>query len=1263
MHGPRFLLACLLSGCAAVFSGSAIAEPLPQKIAQIIPDQTLGNESSTVISDVDVRDGLAELIEGGATRGQNLFHSFSDFNVLDAQRVYFASPEGIESILSRVTGNNVSNIFGTLGVDGAADLFFINPNGIVFGVDSNLDVEGSFHATTADAISTGDGIFSASRPEQSQLLSITPDVSFFNYLTESSGDIVSRSQVSVGGDLTLSANTLDVQGGVFSGGNLSLLAANTVRIRDTTEIPFIALSGRDLLVQGNESVDIVALNHPESGLFSYGDTILRSAEPVGGDAHYFSRGDFRVEDLAGNAGSLFSPLDPIIRAYGDVVIEQYAGTSLHIIAGGFVIIGTATISAPDVGTVDIDFLQENVELSDGTFVGIDGGAQATLDIRAGVDQGAISDLPFSSASGQNPLTDFISNINIEDSPSSADIVIGDIWINVPDGLVMLTNNYLPNTALSGGDITVTGNGVFNDGIDVGSSIGKGGSVFIDSRDNIQVVNSKIEATGATSLGTIVLLADDTITLANSIDSGRRAGLLNSIVSSSEDSRDGIRLVSDGLALLNGAQIVSFVGERGNSSNILLSVNGPILLDGVNRVNGRSSAISSSILEGGTGASGLVDINADSMEVLNGAQISTLLRGEGRAGDVTLAIEGDLRLDGANSTQNNVSGVYSGASSDAEGQGGSLTITADNLEVLNGAQITSIMRGRGVSGDVSLFIEDTVRIEGRSLNSGIASIGSGLAQNATGAAGNLLIVSENLSILRGAQIFSSSLGMGNSGNVALRVSDTINLETGDAEGLSSGIFSSIGLGAQGQAGDVVVTTANLSLLNGARLDSSTSGAGSAGNIILDVENTARFQGWDASDGDSTRVASSVNANGTGSSGAIFIRAGVLEVLDGAQIASRTSSAANAGDITLQISELALFDGVNQFDGNNQTDVIPSIVSSSARLGSSGNGGNIRLTAADVSIINGAEISSSSSGQGNAGDITLRVREDIRLDGRDPTGNGPSVISSTIESSSGEGGDLSINANNVFVGNGAFISAESLSPQGRSAGDISLNVRDRLRTRDGSIFTSAIASSGGQIKIDASTVVLRDNSDILSGVGFGENEGGDIVIVADALVALEDSDIVAAAVEGVGGSIDLGQTTLFSDPLNPVSRNLSRQQVIGLFDNGRVDVNATGGVAEGDIFIPRNDFVENSLNELPESLLNSESILSSSCISRDADDDSTLALTGRDRLPQAPSETTSTPYSVGTVQSIPADTEAASVTEPQSIYQLADGRFLMSRDCQE
>ena len=146
--------------------------------AEIVPDKTLGNESSVITP-------LApfDRIDGGATRGTNLFHSFEKFNVDTQQTVLFANPNGIENIISRVTGGSRSEILGTLGVFGGANLFFINPSGIIFGPNAELNMGGSFVGTTADAIGFGEqGFFSASVPNTPQLLTVKPSALLFNQI-------------------------------------------------------------------------------------------------------------------------------------------------------------------------------------------------------------------------------------------------------------------------------------------------------------------------------------------------------------------------------------------------------------------------------------------------------------------------------------------------------------------------------------------------------------------------------------------------------------------------------------------------------------------------------------------------------------------------------------------------------------------------------------------------------------------------------------------------------------------------------------------------------------------------------------------------------------------------------------------------------------------------------------------------------------------------------------------------------------------------
>ncbi|HEY9871904.1 MAG TPA: filamentous hemagglutinin N-terminal domain-containing protein [Candidatus Obscuribacterales bacterium] len=151
----------------------AIASSSNYAVAQIIPDASLGSTNSIVTPDT-IKGLPSDRIEGGAIRGTNLFHSFQEFNINAGRGGYFTNPVGIDKIFTRVTGSNPSNILGTLGVLGNANLFLMNPNGIIFGTNASLDVNASFLATTANSINFADGTnFSTRNPESAPALTVS----------------------------------------------------------------------------------------------------------------------------------------------------------------------------------------------------------------------------------------------------------------------------------------------------------------------------------------------------------------------------------------------------------------------------------------------------------------------------------------------------------------------------------------------------------------------------------------------------------------------------------------------------------------------------------------------------------------------------------------------------------------------------------------------------------------------------------------------------------------------------------------------------------------------------------------------------------------------------------------------------------------------------------------------------------------------------------------------------------------------------------
>ncbi|MEO1185071.1 MAG: filamentous hemagglutinin N-terminal domain-containing protein, partial [Cyanobacteria bacterium J06636_27] len=315
-----------------------------QALAQITPDDSLGSENSIVSP-----SGQVDLIEGGATRGSNLFHSFQEFNIGEGREANFANPAEIKNIFSRVTGNNPSELFGKLGVLGDANLFFINPNGIFFGEDATLDVKGSFVASTASSINFSDNnVFSAINPQvPAPLLTVDVPAPVGLQFEGVPGKITNRSLlinqqdpneliglgVEPGKSIALVGGDIDIDGGFLraEGGRIelgSVAGNNTVSLTSTDEGIFLDYAGienfRDINLSlaayvdtsGDKGGDVqiqgrqialtegsqVSLNSVGSG--KVGDLTVKASELVKSDGDIqFSSGFFADVRSTGNGGT------------------------------------------------------------------------------------------------------------------------------------------------------------------------------------------------------------------------------------------------------------------------------------------------------------------------------------------------------------------------------------------------------------------------------------------------------------------------------------------------------------------------------------------------------------------------------------------------------------------------------------------------------------------------------------------------------------------------------------------------------------------------------------------------------------------------------------------------------------------------------------------------------------------------------------------------------------------------------------------------
>ncbi len=772
--------------------------------AQIITDGSVGPVVSLTGQQVEIGGEL------GAVRGTNLFHSFEEFNIATGQTATFTGPQSIARVINRVTGGDVSNIDGTLRAEVGRDGFwFINPAGIMFGPEASIDVPASFHVSTADEVRFEDGSrFSAAAPNTSSLTVASPEA--FGFLGASPGDIrIDGSLLEVAPEQTLA-----VVGGDIAIHNGNLMAPGG----------HVTLASS----QSSGAIRITSDSHQLEGVERRGDIALTRDQP------HPEYGD----------GSIVA----------DVDASQFNLAS----AGGVVTVtsGTLTLQAGIVrsspGEVHVA-VTDHLQLVDG--------ARISSNTESGVDAGSVTVVAGSlsiDGAGNQSVTGIASDA---ESDSSGDA--GSVRVVVADHLQLVAGAEISSDTFSDGNA---------------------GSVTVDA-GSLQIAGNALISSDTWSEGDAGSVTVNAGSL--SIDGGGSTAFTG--ISSDANADAGgdagvVRVVVPGqLQLVAGAEISSSTFAGGDAGSVMVDA-GSLSIGSAG--SEQFTGISSDADADASGDAGEVRVAvAGQLRLDPGGEISSDTLSDGEAGSVTVTA-GSLLIDRADSALS--TGISSDAATDAGGDAGAVQVmVAGQLLLVGGAVISSDTWSEGDAGSVtvtagSLLIDNAASGSFTGISSD-ANFGSG------GNAGEVRVsVSDQLRLVAGAEISSSTFSDGNAGSVTV--------DAGDLQLVGGALISSDTV-SEGDAGSVTVDAGTILIGGASEITSSAFSTGRGGSV--DVTGASQIALAGSDDDGPSRI--SARSEGTGGAGSVAVTAPTLTLADGAEITVE-ALAADGGGITIQVIEL-------------------------------------------------------------------------------------------------------------------------------------------------------------------------------------------------------------------------------------------------------------------------------------------------------------------------------------------------------------------------
>ncbi len=1071
--------------------------------AQVVLDGTLGTAGPLAGPDYLVTSDLGQVTSG------NLFHSFNNFNLAAGESATFSGPATVSNILARVTGGAPSQIDGLIrSTIVGANLFLINPNGIVFGLGSDLDVSGSFVATTANVVHLADGgMFHASIPGDSVLTSAAP--SAFGFMPEPGA---TPSAITAQGRLkVVEEQSLSLVGGelVIDGGEFFVPAG---------QINFVGVgSVGEVAIEG----DLAEATLPVSPMTERADVTLTNGALVqlNGALHAGGmaiRGQNLIIDF-----SIITSLSPF----------GAPGKVFEIDLGGDLSMRSGLVSMSVVGLDQVPDI--NVSARDIEIDGLDSGVSSGLLTVFGGDAtgGAISIQARSLTLAGGAL---ISTASVGNHPGGAITIdlSGDLQISGTSTASRIAAVTLVGPG-GGGDVTITADTLRLQGqatvVTETQGPGSGGSVSITAD---QVLLSGTGAVGVVPFFEDAVLRSD---LTLGLVAIAETSLISAATRGAGPAGD-VHIDTRLLDLFDGSFISAAAFDRGDSGQITIQADSISIEGGP---MGFSSVISSSTLlpvDGGDAVG--VEIYGGELDIGVGAILSGDTFGSGNGGDMVIEVD-RLHIDGGGSERLTAISVNTNALMGA-GDGGNVSITIGELELKNRAGISAATSGNGLGGRIEINA-DRMTLDGQGNHAAIIAAALG-----TGAGGSISVNVDQLEFFEGGFLSATSLTAAAPGNVDVVAGDILIDGRGNTPAVGGGAFLITGIAAEASdamPGDMVraevsVTADSLRITGGGTITTATTGSRAGGDITVSVGGTLDLVGLGSivavtsetgKGGDVTVSAGALSATGEGTSDLVprlviplpvfdpeSGGVDVLRLADSAFISATSEGPGDAGSVKVWAQTLDLFDGATI----------------SANTFGSGRGGSVDIDAGAITAARGptgfvtgvfAATTQNPDG-GDAGDITMAADT---IDWRS------GAIASVGTLGSGASGNLIVSAERlVFDGEGTGLttqfSASTLALMNGGPGGNMTVTADEMILRGGGMDASALGDgAGGRIDVLAGRLVI-DGDGLFAAIstsGFSTGSGGDIRVQAADIVMTNRGIIAAAAVRAAdAGSVEVVADTI-------------------------------------------------------------------------------------------------------------------------------------------